>query len=82
MPASPRPSSSGTDAEPEGSERTAIPAGVQWTAGLRGLEAALEPDPVALATFSSVRVVGGARPLSGRATADCVVSICSARQQS
>ena len=31
--------------------------------------------PVARATFSSVRVDGGVRPLSNRATADCVVFI-------
>ena len=34
--------------------------------------------PVALATFSSVRVDGGIRPLSSRATADCVVFIRAA----
>ncbi len=34
--------------------------------------------PVARATFSSVRVDGGVRPLSNRATADCVVFIRAA----
>ena len=61
----------------------ANPPGVLKRASWRdGLLDAVELDaqasPVARATFSSVRVDGGVRPLSNRATADCVVFIRAA----
>ena len=78
--------------EPEArqDEMTALLAGVVGRHGdVTGLDVAGAPryagsnrirsrGPVALATFSSVRVDGGIRPLSIRAIADCVVFIRAA----